>query len=559
MQTLEKISHAGELTHTELDPFDSTTLLGRYFRFSVHSVVNNTLSAPLSTHDIAQLESDFPELYAELKGLTTYLSHAAETEKIAALETLLTHAESQGWPRLVRWFSALLVELEMETGNYGHALFRLYEEIDFAPEVELNDTHFEYPKSLMLRDMAATLYYLGEYEKSLDYCQRFAASLTDTGEGELQGTLCEIRAQIRLGQHDVALASLETLPTDSIYAPYAFTASLLHAEALLESERLKEAKNLGEKAHALLNEKPNPQSDDIFDVSLLLAQIHLKLGHREEAAKYAVVAEQSMGLLENGKHHVRGLLRTKGEIAEAQGDFDSALQIYERLYNIENSTIPSFPWKKIEEISSKLDFREIEYLRRKAELNQEIANYLVTALVMLLLISLFFMTYYMSLKIRKSKKLKLKNNCHFTQLQKFEFFKLNISSKLKNKKTNAVVFLDDSCISPHAISLNEKILISEYLKEKISKLDVIGRYDIYAIVIFFNDTNKEEAFNKVNILLKEYAKVQKRATTSLSLERKNFVASQCKDELSVNEAFRLCEEKIEKIRFDDKFARRAIN
>ncbi|NMH60904.1 hypothetical protein [Alteromonas ponticola] len=538
-QILEAAGKSGEITLAELDPFDSTTSLGRYFRFSVHSVVNNALSAPLSTHDIAQLEIDFPELYTEHKGLTTYLSHAAETDKIAALETMLTRAESQGWPRLVRWFSALLVELEMKTGNYGHALFRLYEEIDFAPDIGLNDTYFEYPKSLMLRDMAATLYYLGEYEKSLDYCQRFAASLTDTGEGELQGALCEIRAQIRLGQHDVAFASLETLPTDSVYAPYAFTASLLHAEALLESERLKEAKNLGEKAHALLNEKPNPQSDDIFDVSLLLAQIHLKVGHIEEAEKYAGVAEQNIGLLENSKHHMQRLLRIQGEIAEANGNFESAFQLYERLYDVKYETIPSLPWKKIESISSELDNQEIEYLRIKAKQEESRLTILKIILMTAVITTLFsILLYYNAAKNRVIADKYLKID-HLTGVYNHGYISKLVAQRAQSEKTGTIALLNISNFIIDENITNPLAEWSKLIQPMLGKGDIVGRYEGNTFLFWFGKKSQIDAQERLD-------KIMALAIKGLIGETKTavVVAKYC-DQMNLNQLIIKCAENME--------------
>ncbi len=551
LRLLQDAQVKGFVTEEELDKFDSTTVAGRYFRFSIRSFLATGVNLALSEQDIAQLQQNFPELYAEFKILVTYLSDLDQKTKIDELEQWLEIARSAGWARLVRWMTALLVESEIATGNYGHALFRLYEEIDFAPNLPNSDADFDYPLAIMQRDMATTLYYLSEYEKSLQFCHAFPQSLPSNTDMQTESLLCQIRAQIKLGHADKAMDKAEALisqfPSRSSESNL-IVAHALHAETLFALGRYEHAKSAAAKALTILNEQNSQAGNYIFDISLILANIHLQLNNLKHAKKFADKAEESIGLLANSQHHNRALLNVQSKVAEAQGNYSAALKYYKSLYQSVTAGAPSLPWTKIEEISAKIDNHEIVYLRKKAGSNEARSNLLYLLAIPITLFLLSAIIFYLIIRKKQLTLLSFNYSHPLWELPGLEPTARLIKKRTNKFKHNVLILLDVNLTQTGPPSLNESIELASHLSKKLSKNDVLGQYDKSTFVILLSDYSYDEAIFTLKNIMKDFEQKMAKKSRHLELIKNYSVFSKCGENHAFADSLEHCAKELRNLR-----------
>ncbi|QJR81370.1 GGDEF domain-containing protein [Alteromonas pelagimontana] len=492
--------------------FDTTTALGKYF---FNTVLSNTGEDGnlyiLQDAEVAKLKQNFPQIYYEKAIFDSWHSNKSAAVKLEELAAYRAVAKENNWSRIERWATSATVSTQIDNGYYYTAVLTM-QGVENPPHIVQMETMYDYPLIAIYLDMANAFYFAGDYHKSVVFCQRYKNYLPDNIDLRIEGDLCQVRSEIKLGQFDKSLkntSKIISLARENNRIPSILAGLSFTAKVYLDKADYQQAKSYALEVIEYLNRTDHQFPGCLYTAYYLLAQATIALNQTDEARGAFQSMLAARGSFEKGARYEKQVLEVEAGLAELEGHQDKALAIFKKLVKLNETPDASIvAWKEFSAITKELDDQQLSFLKIKSGLDKaQSHNMTILALftsVFAVVASISFWRLFMQKKkiesfSRLDNLTSVNNRWHACEMIRR---RLNSMNRQNDSACVAIIDIDNfkkiNELYGHDAGDKALIFIAKHIKYQLRQDDVFGRFGGEKFILMLDDAVLEEAEAKIN-------------------------------------------------------------
>ncbi|WP_137165654.1 sensor domain-containing diguanylate cyclase [Salinimonas lutimaris] len=492
--------------------FDTDTVQGRYFYHSVLVIDSQPAEqSELSTDDLRALKNELPELYYEQQIITISRAQKPVKETLRQLYQIRQAAEQQQFVRVARLASKHIVSILSDNGNWMSAIIEIHQLSQVAPPFPVT---YDYSLFSMHTDMAFSMYALRNYQEQLTYCDKLDLQLraSAASDAQLYASAYTCRVDAYIGMQDTqqasrALDSLKQLAASTDSATIKLYSSMRQAGLEYARKNYADTFTHAKKAAELIEQLQAENKRYAFIIYMLMSAAQLEMGNIESAARYLTIMDDSRQGVRSKSVFENEALIIKARVAESLRQYDKAAEYYEKTI----SALAGKGGKTVNDIhlnalTRELDEKHLSYLKLQSQLHKTKSD------------NMTLLAVFTSVLAIASGLLVWRLFRHKRQLESFaqidtltgvsnRWYALQKISRqlgaLKKSRSICVAMVDidnfKSINDDYGHSKGDKVLMdfARQFKYRFGKDDVVGRYGGEEFIIMMNNTNLQDATQKI--------------------------------------------------------------
>lgn len=496
------------------DVFDTTSVLGKYFFDSVYlNAARGDSRYALSDAELATLESNYPRIFLEHEIMRVWSSLAPLEEIASELQTFADLARENGWPRINRLATSFLVSTLIEEGHHYSAIMLMEEVSQMAVRQDHYQTVFDYPLVVLYWDMADAYYWSGNYHQADIYCRKFQSILPDDDYNRMQGELCRARNQYKLGNYQSMLQASSAVLDEAKktgHLTLALSAQKFIAAGHLELGNIRLAREFAENSLHFANQNELAYPEDLFDIHYILART-------STATKNVDAALSHLSVMENNSRYAAGsqsdkkLQEVRAEVAALQGNHKLEASLYKALLEEERDPkAAAVAWEDFSTIADKLTAQEASLLQVKSQLDRAQSRNMTTVALFTTTLSIVGFIAFWRILRQKQKIESFSRLDHLTSVSNrwhaLEIIRRRVTTMDRRSDVSCIALIDVDHFKQindqfgHDAGDNMLIHIAKLFKYQIRRQDVFGRYGGEEFVMLLDNTELNDAIQKVEEL-----------------------------------------------------------
>ncbi|MBD3586374.1 diguanylate cyclase [Salinimonas sp. HHU 13199] len=497
-------------------PFDTTTVLGKYFYLSSFLYIENDPAFyALTDSELKVLREDYPEYFYERKALMIWLSDLSYEEQFKKYRDIQAIARENNWPRVEGWTTSLLVYSLLTAELHFNAILEINNYIPLSSGNLSRGMAYDYSLSDIFHNMYSALFSLGDFEGALEFCRKYKNNAPQDPDVQVDGLSCEILTLINLEKFDDAWASLKKmseLAEDTGRSDLNVQLLTYSAVYFREQERPELAYLYAKDALDLhLNSKHVQRSTEYSLYKLLTAsQIELK---NADKAEFYLNKMQSLpkNFQTEGPRQDVNSLYAQAKVESLKGQHEKANSYYEEAIKIlffkEKA---NFSFKQLKRIDTAINDRDVTLIKQK--LNQKELDFTIAASVATFSSFAALLT---GLILWRQSRLKREVE-HFSRIDSLTSvynrwfaidtikLRINTMKRLDDKVCVALIDLDHfkriNDASGHKMGDTVLSHFARLCKYQCSEADVFGRYGGETFVLMLSGATQNDAKEKLRSL-----------------------------------------------------------
>ena len=500
----------------ENHPFDTTTVLGKYFYLSSFLYIENDPEFyALTDSELETLRADYPQYYYEREVLMVWLSDLSDEERFEKFRSIQSIARKNNWPRIEGWATSLLVVSLQAAELHFNAILEMNNYTPKAPHTEKDGMAYDYPLMAVFLDVSFSLYYLSDYEGSLEFCGKYKKYLPEDKSAQFYGLSCEISSLLALKRYDEVqpkLKKMNQIAEQSGLTEHKVQLSLSSALFYRAIERPDLTYYYAKDALDIFQRDGKSLNPTVYTIYVLLTGSQIKL-KKIERAEFYLKKLQALPLttqIEGPSTQVDSLV-AQASIYELKGQYEKALPFYKEafdtLYLNEGST---FSFSQLKSINSSLDTRELALTKKQLQEKNQHLKILLLIAVMSVAVAIIVS----ALLWRQSRRKREVE--HFSRIDSLtrvynRWFAIDaIKVRINNMKRQddrvcvALIDLDHfkriNDLFGHQIGDAVLSHFARLSKYQFHDADVFGRYGGETFVLMLSDATQNEAKEKLRSL-----------------------------------------------------------
>ena len=357
----------------ENHPFDTTTVLGKYFYLSSFLYIENDPEFyALTDSELEILRADYPQYFYEREVLMVWLSDLPDEERYEQFRSIQSIARKNNWPRIEGWATSLLVVSLQAAELHFNAILEMNNYTPKAPHTDKDGMAYDYPLMGVFLDVSFSLYYLGDYKGSLEFCGKYKQYLPGDTSAQFYGLSCEISSLLALKRYDEVqskLKKMNQIAEQSGLTEYKVQLALSSAYFYRAIERPDLTYHYAKDALDIFQRDGKSLNPTVYNIYVLLTVSQIDLENIERAEFYLKkLQELPLTTQIEGPGTQVDSLVAQANIHELKGQYEKALPFYKKAFKaLYLNEASSFRFSQLNSINSSLDTRELALTKKQLQ------------------------------------------------------------------------------------------------------------------------------------------------------------------------------------------------
>ncbi|WP_168190588.1 GGDEF domain-containing protein [Salinimonas iocasae] len=354
-------------------PFDTTTILGKYFYLSSFLYIENDPEFyALTDSELETLRVDYPQYFYEREVLMVWLSDLPDEERFEQFRAIQSIARQNSWPRIEGWATSLLVTSLQAAELHFNAILEMNNYTHKAPHTDKDGMVYDYPLMGVFLDISISLYYLDDYKGSLEFCGKYKQYLPENISTQFYGLSCEISSLLALERYDEVqskLKKMNQIAEQSGLTEYKVQLALSSAYFYRAIERPDLTYHYAKDALDIFQRDGKSLNPTVYNIYVLLTVSQIDLENIERAEFYLKkLQELPLTTQIEGPGTQVDSLVAQANIYELKGQYEKALPFYKKAFKaLYLNEASSFRFSQLNSINSSLDTRELTLTKKQLQ------------------------------------------------------------------------------------------------------------------------------------------------------------------------------------------------